>query len=107
MRNFKKTVIDALLNWASKKDRAVAIIICDKNETQLAWKNLDKLNIDGASMLAYTPAGFAFHDVMNTAVDCLREGIPFDEEFIDKVNQIPVNEKSYMWVVNQLEDEKK
>ena len=95
---FVHRCIETLLDWCSrKKERAFLVVICDKEETHFAFRNIEKLSCDGACAIGSSPEGAAMWENMQVGVDAMTDGMNKYPEWLEAVQKLPFDNKSWTW----------
>ena len=94
---FINHTIDILLRWADNhKNRAFFIILIDKQQTHVAFQNLEKLTCDAAS-IGCEPELAAAWESIGVGVDFCKEDKFNDPKWIEAANQLPQDATSWRW----------
>ena len=94
---FIDQLINLLLSWSEKKDRAFMLIICDKKKTNVAYRNQEKLTADGVLALSADPCGFALEESINVGMDFFTEDVLKDPAMQKAIADVPYDDHSWSW----------
>ena len=95
---FINRTIENLLRWQNNnKKRAFFIVICNKNNTHVAYKNIEKLTIDAATIIGCDPELEAAWESIGVGVDFFSQDMAKDPKWLEAANKLPHDTTSWRW----------
>ena len=89
----------SLLTWASQnKKRGFFIVLCDGDKTHVAFRNLNKVSIDGSAVIGCNPELTAAFESIEVGVDCASEDFFNDPEWMKICNDLPIDDETWRWI---------
>jgi len=91
--------ISSLLIWARQnKKRGFFIALCDDDKTHVAFRNLDKVSVDGSVVIGCNPELCAAFESIQVGVNCASEDFLNDTEWMKICNELPINDETWRWI---------
>lgn len=95
---FAYQAVQTLLEWARQnKQRGVFVVICDKQKTNVAFCNLNKMMLDGSVTIGNDPDLYAAWETLGLGVDFCADENAKDPEWLKAVNDLPVDAETWRW----------
>ena len=93
-------VIEALTAWSKDgKNKSFVLIAGNNDDTHVAWSNLKHLSFHSYD-LGLHPDTAAVMDVLSCGADIAYDDQrEIDPDWVEKVNQLPVDEETAKWVI--------
>ena len=98
MKSFIYRAIEILLRWQnSNKNRAFFIVLCNKNQTHVAYKNIEKLTVDAPPTIGCDPELAAAWESIGVGVDICSQDLEKDPQWLETANNLPQDTTSWRW----------
>ena len=82
-------MIERLLNWANKgKERGFFIMICNKEQTHVAFRNLNKVMVDGSVTVGCDPELSAAWETLGVGADASSRDFYDDPKWMKAAHEI-------------------
>ena len=97
---FATAIVRTLFGWVEKwgNDSFFFIVFGDKNCTDVAWYNTEKLACDAAFAIAYDPDAAGAFSNINTSVELLMENALNDEKFKEAFEKTSMDDLKEGWI---------
>ena len=97
---FATAIVRTLFGWVEKwgNDSFFFIVFGDKNCTDVAWYNTEKLACDAAFAIAYDPDAAGAFSNINTSVELIMENALNDEKFKEAFEKTGLDDPKEGWI---------